>query len=49
MIHIRNRNYFQDELDAFEKFIDERLQELNALHRLSAVNVREQRKPRRGI
>lgn len=30
LIRIRNRNYFEDELDAFEKFIEKRLQELNA-------------------
>ncbi|MCY4731918.1 PD-(D/E)XK nuclease family protein [Natronomonas gomsonensis] len=30
LMRIRNRNYFEDELDAFEEFIRERLQELNA-------------------
>jgi hypothetical protein len=30
LMRIRNRNYFEDELDAFEEFIGERLQELNA-------------------
>lgn len=30
LMRIRNRSYFEDELDAFEEFIEERLQELNA-------------------
>ncbi len=30
LMRIRNRNYFEDDLDAFEEFIGERLQELNA-------------------
>jgi hypothetical protein len=29
LVRIRNRNYFADDLDAFEAFVDQRIDELN--------------------